>query len=301
MKTDKEIYKIFTAYPKYLFHCANIRNRTSYTMESVTLKEFERRTDGILKPKNPKEPTYVMEFQAQTESNIYHRLIMEMALFAMTHPDCKVRGILIFLDKDMDPKTNPWHSLSKTRNKFLRIVYMKDYIKDLEKHQPKHPLVAVFKPLFEKDLDKLRSHSRIWYQQITKSRLPKAAKENFQKAFTNWLLVRFPKLNYEEVIQMIETLPDLEETLAYKQLVGIGKKLGEKSGEKRGEKRGIKITLIGQQKFMLKEIKRFETMNKKGEIDDVVCNKLCAPIRKELKKVKDQIDTMIKELSSQKK
>jgi len=125
-------------------------------------------------------------------------------------------------------------------------------------------------------------------------RLPKAAKENFQKAFTNWLLVRFPKLNYEEVIKMIETLPDLEETLAYQQLVSIGKKLGEKRGEQRG-------TLIGQQKFMLKEIKRFETMNKKGEIDEVVFKKLCAPIRKELKKVKDQINTMINELSNLKK
>jgi len=100
-----------------------------------------------------------------------------------------------------------------------------------------------------------------------------------------------------EVIKMIETLPDLEETLAYQQLVSIGKKLGEK----RGEKRGIKVALIGQQKFMLKEIKRFETMNKKGEIDEVVFKKLCAPIRKELKKVKDQIKTMINELSEQKK
>ena len=104
-----------------------------------------------------------------------------------------------------------------------------------------------------------------------------------------------------EVIKMIETLPDLEETLAYQQLVSIGKKLGEKTGEKRGEKRGIKVALIGQQKFMLKEIKRFETMNKKGEIDEVVFKKLCAPIRKELKKVKDQINTMINELSNLKK
>ncbi|ETR74377.1 MAG: hypothetical protein OMM_06370 [Candidatus Magnetoglobus multicellularis str. Araruama] len=107
MKTDKEIFKIFTAYPKYLFQSAGIRIKSTYTMASVTLKEFERRTDGVMKPADPNEPTYVMEFQAQLDNDIYHRHTMEMASYAMMHKGCKVRGILVFLHKRLDPKTDP--------------------------------------------------------------------------------------------------------------------------------------------------------------------------------------------------
>jgi len=53
-------------------------------MKSITLKEFERRTDGIFAPKDSESPTYVMEFQAQMDVNIYHRVAMEMASYAMT-------------------------------------------------------------------------------------------------------------------------------------------------------------------------------------------------------------------------
>jgi predicted transposase YdaD len=115
-------------------------------MESVTLKEFERRTDGIFTPKNPTEPTYIMEFQAQSDSVIYHRLAMEMSSYGMAHPDCKVRGILVFLRRGLDPKTDPWHYLTKSRKKLFRVVYLDEYIRQLEKHQPDHPMVAVFKP-----------------------------------------------------------------------------------------------------------------------------------------------------------
>jgi hypothetical protein len=170
MKTDKEIYKIFTAYPKYLFKCAGIRTKTSYSMASVTLKEFERRTDGIFTPNKPDSPTYIMEFQAQMDVDIYHRAAMEMASYAMTHKECEIRGILIFLHKGLDPKTNPWHYLTKSREKLFQIVYLDEYIHRLEKKQPNHPLVIVFKPLLEKDQDTLRLNSSKWYQKIKQSR-----------------------------------------------------------------------------------------------------------------------------------
>jgi hypothetical protein len=169
MKTDKEVYKIFSACPNFLFQSARIRNRTEYSMTSVTLKEFERRTDGILEPKRPNEPTYVMEFQAQRDVNIYHRLVMEMSSYAMMKSDCDVRGILVFLHKGLDPKTKPWHNLSKTKERSLRIVYLKDYILELEKKHPNHLMVIVFKPLLENDPDTLRQNSKKWYQQIAKS------------------------------------------------------------------------------------------------------------------------------------
>jgi hypothetical protein len=75
-------------------------------------------------------------------------------------------------------------------------------------------MVLVFKPLFEKNLEILRQHSKQWYQQIAKSRLSKIAKKNLQDAFVSWLLAKFPHMDYKEFLKMIENLPDIEETLA---------------------------------------------------------------------------------------
>jgi hypothetical protein len=58
-------------------------------------------------------------------------------------------------------------------------------------------------------------------------------------------------------------------------------------GEKRGEKRGEKAMLIRQIKYM-------ESLNQNGELDDITFTKLCEPLKKDLKKVTDEISKMIK-------
>jgi flagellar biosynthesis/type III secretory pathway protein FliH len=164
--------------------------------------------------------------------------------------------------------------------------------------------------IFEKNIDTLKTHSKKWYQQISKSRLPASAKKNLQNAFINWLLVRFPKLNYEEVIKMIETLPNIEETLAYQQLVGIGIDQGKKQGIKQGKKQGIKQgkkqgikqgkkqgIIEGKKETLKREIQRLKKMNKSGELNDDIFKKISAPIQKELKKVTNEINKMLKEMA----
>jgi predicted transposase YdaD len=297
MKTDKEIFKIFTSYPRYLLKCAKIRTKSIYSLKSITLKEFERRTDGVLAPQDINAPTYVMEFQAQYDSNIYHRLIMEMASYAMEYKVNDIRGILIFLHKELDPKTNPWHYLAYSKNRVLRIVYLKEYIKDLEIKHPNHPMVVVFKPLLEKDLNTLIKYSRKWYKQLKMSRLPKNVKGHFASAFFRWLSARFPELSGEEIIKMIEieSLPRFEETRAYQDLFGIAEKQGEKRGEKRGEKLGEKRgEKRGEKTILLRAINRLKKMHTNGEIDDIVFHKICEPIQQDLEKVTKEINEMIK-------
>ncbi|QTA79136.1 DUF2887 [Desulfonema limicola] len=50
MKTDKELYRLFASMPDYLFECAGIKVSETYEMKSVTFKEFEQRSDGLLEP-----------------------------------------------------------------------------------------------------------------------------------------------------------------------------------------------------------------------------------------------------------
>jgi len=50
MKSDKELYKLFSSCPELLFEAANSKPCDTYKMVSITLKEFERRSDGFLQP-----------------------------------------------------------------------------------------------------------------------------------------------------------------------------------------------------------------------------------------------------------
>jgi len=85
---------------------------------------------------------------------------------------------------------------------------------------------------------------------------------------------------------MIENLPNIEETLAYKQLVAIG--------EKRGEKRGERATLIRQ-------IQLIESMNQNGELDDNTFGILSKTFKNDLKKVTTDINEMIKRQEKERK
>jgi len=81
---------------------------------------------------------------------------------------------------------------------------------------------------------------------------------------------------------MIENLPSFEETRVYKELFN--------SAEKRGEK-------LGERASMLRQLRRYKAMNKKGDIDDLVFQKICEPIRKDLKKITKEINEMAKKLN----
>lgn len=53
------------------------------------------------------EIIWVIEFQAQHDPLIYHRLLLEMALVGERHPTCEVCGCLLFADAAMDPAPSP--------------------------------------------------------------------------------------------------------------------------------------------------------------------------------------------------
>ncbi|KPA17180.1 hypothetical protein MHK_002602 [Candidatus Magnetomorum sp. HK-1] len=228
MKTDKELYKLFSSCPQLLFEAANFKPDDKYSMVSITFKEFERRTDGLLEPVSDDKPVYLVEFQAYWDNTVYHRLIMEMAAYGKENPKRDIRGILVFTNKNLDLKTLPWHELTKSDKNIFKVVYLETFLDDLEKKNPDHPLVSTFKPYREKDKKILKQKARHWYHNINSSSLPKPVKESFETVFTRWMQERFVNLSYKEVTQMFVKLTPLEETRSYKELVTLGEKSGEK-------------------------------------------------------------------------
>ena len=253
MKTDKELYKLFSSCPELLFEVTQMKPCDTYTMVSITLKEFERRTDGFLQPKSEKSPVYFVEFQAYVDITIYHRLIMEMAAYGVEYPKRDIRGILVFTHHQLDNKTLPWHALTESKKQLFRVVYLEDYLDDLERKYPNHPLVATFKPYRIKNKQTLKKNARIWYRNITKSSLPKSVKESFESIFTRWMQERFVNYTYMEVTKMFVELTPLEKTRSYKELVAIGEIKGEKRGKKIGEKKAMQrlIARLMAKKFKI--------------------------------------------------
>ena len=54
-----------------------------------------------------------MEFQAQSDPLIYHRLLLEMALVGERHPRRVVRGFVLFAEAALDPCIEPWHGSNR--------------------------------------------------------------------------------------------------------------------------------------------------------------------------------------------
>ena len=58
MEMDKKLYQIFTTAPDMLSQLLSLPFKGEYTMKSLTFKELEQSSDGILEPKedDPQHP-----------------------------------------------------------------------------------------------------------------------------------------------------------------------------------------------------------------------------------------------------
>jgi len=273
MKTDKELYRLFAARPDYLFECAGIKVSGTYEMKSVTFKEFERRSDGLLQPLSDSDPVYLVEFQAYADNTVYHRLVMEMAAYGKEHPDRKIRGILVFTASELDPKTDPWHKLTEA-GESLKVVYLDDFLDKLEKRHPDHPLLAVFSPLRIGDTEVLRRNAGKWRQDIEKEPDTKA-RENFVAVFTRWMQERFSNLTYEEVISMFAEITPLEHTVSYKEIFAKGTNHGKTEGKTEGKQEGRYETIR-------EELERLRVLRSQNVLNESLFEILSGPLKKEL-------------------
>ena len=56
MKTDKQLFKIFTNMPEFFFDLTGIDYQANYTFKSETIKEISRSMDGLIEPDDLTKP-----------------------------------------------------------------------------------------------------------------------------------------------------------------------------------------------------------------------------------------------------
>ena len=249
MKTDKQVFLIFQTQPEWLFKLIGKPSPGKCRMRSVTRKALERTTDGLIEPFDPSQDLTISEFQFQFDLKIYLRVIEAMTGAQGDNNMRGVRGIIIFADASLDPKTQPWNSIVES-------FVLKDCIQDLENREPSHPLVAVFKPLLEKQDDVLESHAADYYQSIKQSNLKPTQISVLVDVFVDWLGQRLSKKSKKEMEMLLfGELPGLENTRCGQDLINIGEKRGVALGVKKGVKQGVKqgavsvVTALLESKF----------------------------------------------------
>jgi predicted transposase YdaD len=187
MKTDTQLYKLFSELPEYFFDLTGIHYSARYTLTSETVKEFSRSMDGLMKPDNPDNPYFVVEFQMQKDDTIYCRTVMEMAAIGIKHQQNTYYGIIIFADKTMDPVSEPWSSLFIKNSPALQVFYFDELLKSLKEKEPGHPLLAVFHPYLQKDQLILEKEAADYYNQIQRCSISEDMKKTIVPA-GRWIL-----------------------------------------------------------------------------------------------------------------
>ncbi len=232
MHSDKQLYQIFEVNPQWLFELTGRPSPGPCKFVSVTLKAIERRTDGMLLPDLLDKPITVAELQMQADSDIYQRVVIEMALLQVEHPGRAIEGMILFASRDLDPRTAPWAGI-------VASYYLDELLVKLAEQSPDHPLVAVFQPLLEPDENKLELRAAQYYNQITIYSANDRQRARLQEVFVDWLLQRFAQRGKQEIEQMLYgQLPDLRDTQAGKDLIAIGKTQGLEQGLQAGREQG---------------------------------------------------------------
>ncbi|MBM80814.1 MAG: hypothetical protein CMJ78_09490 [Planctomycetaceae bacterium] len=176
MKTDKQLYQIFTANPDWLFELTGIVSPGHSRMLSVSLKALNQTSDGLIPPDDSTQPLTIVEFQLQPDDTIYSRTVTEMALIQQEYQMRDIRGLILFRHSSHDPDTSPWN----------RVVESYDFpsiMERLESDQPKRPLVAVFKPILEPDPDTLEQRTVEYFRTIRDSPLEQPVRSTLTNVF----------------------------------------------------------------------------------------------------------------------
>ena len=71
MRTDKQLFQIFSNFPEWLFELAELPFPGHCVLRPFAVKSLERDADGVVIPDDPLQPITVVEFQCQRDDRIY--------------------------------------------------------------------------------------------------------------------------------------------------------------------------------------------------------------------------------------
>ncbi|CAK0772356.1 DUF4351 domain-containing protein [Gammaproteobacteria bacterium] len=255
MKTDQPIY-LFMAMGAEAFRVltGGLLLPGPYRFNSMTFKTLERRIDGVFEPEGHEGPVYLVEFQGQFSEAAWYNLMVKVGLYGEAYPGRDVRGILVFLHSNLDPR-HP-KGIGKRKDRLFQAVYLDRFLPKWLEQEPNNPYVVVFAPLVLKAKSVLREQAPRLWETIQKAPLEPNTREILSEILAFWFFERFNTLSKQEVWAMFHSLTPLKETRAYREILAEGRAEGRAEGLAEGLVKGL---VKGRTKGMAKGLAKGKT------------------------------------------
>lgn len=241
MRTDHAIYRYLATGPEAFRVLTGGRVLTGpYRFRSLTVKDLERRLDGIYEPRGHDGPVYAIEFQGRPAATAWYNLLSKVGLYGEQHPQRDVQGLLILLHKSHAPA---FPSCAGGADSPLTAVYLEQFLPDWLERERDNPFVAVFAPLIIDDEAELIERAPALWRTVQDASLAPAVREGLSQILEYWFFDRFRSLTAEEIWAMLNSLTPLEETRAYQSIFVKGEAKGKVEGKAEGKADGLKRLL----------------------------------------------------------
>lgn len=209
MKSDNFLFEFFQAHPHQLMRLLHLQRPGSWSYQSVSLKQTERRIDGLLLRQDLPDDPILVELQGYRDERIYWRLTQEICLYFMGQEWKAVQArsftaCVIFLDEEYDPGNPPW--LPQAPHRLIRAT-LKTLLQELEQPGP----LVVLAPLTLDSQDALRAQLPHYQAELERLNLPPDQHKFIHELMIQAIITRFKGMTAKEVEAMI-TISPLRET-----------------------------------------------------------------------------------------
>jgi predicted transposase/invertase (TIGR01784 family) len=239
MKTDSLFYKLFQQFPDTLFALTEQPTTlaSSYSFDSVAVKETTFTMDGIFVPHIPGLPLYFVEAQLQKDPDLCSRMLTEIMLYLRHHPPRRNwQAVIIVPTRRHAPELEEAYAMFAS---YLTIISLKDL-----SERPEGSTLGVSENMGV-ELARLitATQRKAPIQARTLLKLTQQDGENptqqtVEDFISRIMVYKFPKLSRQELESMLE-LGSIKKTRVYQEALEEGELIGEVRGEARGEARGI--------------------------------------------------------------
>lgn len=234
MKTDVQLCKLFESNPRYLGDLLNFEDADDYEVVGEVFKDIERRADLVWRSDKHSDLA-VIEIQGYEDPLVCHRGELMRVMLSMKDISRTVRLVVVYLDPCFDPKTEPWHTYTRTGNPLYSVVYLNEALAQLEAKSPDHLLVKTLAPIYMDDNDQLAAKFQDNLHKLNDSNLPEGEKRDLIAIFLSLFTSRFGIETAQELKAMLAPLMDFKDTGVYKEVFAEGKIEGKTEGKVEGE------------------------------------------------------------------
>ncbi len=271
MQTDKELYDLFTSDPEELYVLLNRAfPKKGVEVRTEQQKQVERTSDLTALPLDVNECCHIIENEGRKDENLHSRGMISAGLLLAKYPERRCEVHLVYLARSLDPFADTTSSGRKKKKKSPQpcvnfrptVHYLDERIREIAKAHPDNPLVSVFFPLLENNLDKLENDFHLHYDKLKQSKdLNEPARGKWLAVFQLWLMRSLGKDKLEEILAMLtEHLPPIEETVWGKELIQIHHDKGKVEGLEQGLEQGLKA--------LKAEIEEYHQLKEKGVLGE---------------------------------